>query len=47
MESAAEEKLGELFENYYKATSMRADLAEMGYLQPPTPVATAIHRQTA
>ena len=40
MSSAMEAKLGGLFENFQKATSMRTDLAEMGHSQPPTPVAT-------
>ena len=40
MSSAMEAKLGGLFENFQKATSMRTDLAEMGHSQPPTLVTT-------
>ena len=37
--SATKAELGGLFENCQKATSMRTALAEMGHLQPTTPVA--------
>ena len=33
-------ELGGLFENCQKETSTRTALADMGHLQPPTPVAT-------
>ena len=39
MASATEEKLGELFENFQKATSTRTALAVMGHQQPPILVA--------
>ena len=38
MASAMEAELVGLFENFQKAASMRTALAEMGHLQPPTPV---------
>ena len=40
MASATEAELGGLFENFQKATYTRTALAEMGHLQPPTPMAT-------
>ena len=40
MASATEAELRGVFEIYQKSTSMRTALAEMGHLQPPTPVAT-------
>ena len=40
MASAKKAELGGLFENFYKATSMSTALAEMGHIQPPTPVTT-------
>ena len=40
MASATEVGFGGLFENFQKATYMKAYLAEMGQLQPPTLVAT-------
>ena len=40
MASAMKVEPGGLFENGQKATYMRTALAEMGHLQPPTPVAT-------
>ena len=40
MASAIEAKLGGLFENCQKETSMRTTLAEMGHQQPPTLAAT-------
>ena len=39
MASATEAELRGLFENCQKATSTRTALADMGHLQPPTPVA--------
>ena len=40
MALAVEAELGGLFENIQKATYKKTVLAEMGHLQPPTPVAT-------
>ena len=40
MASAPEAEMGGLFENCQKSTSMRTALADMGHLQPTTPVAT-------
>ena len=40
MVSATEAEMGELFENCQKSTSKSTALAEMGHLQPPTPVVT-------
>ena len=40
MASATEAQLGGLFEKSQKLTAMLMALREMGYKQPPTPVAT-------